>query len=60
MAKAMRSDFETITAERRDNNILLVTLNRPEAANALNTQMGLDLVELFEAFTQRTLTAFAW
>jgi enoyl-CoA hydratase len=47
----MRSDFETITAERRDNNILLVTLNRPEASNALNTQMGLDLVELFETLT---------
>jgi enoyl-CoA hydratase len=44
----MRTDFETITVERRDNDILLVTLNRPEAANALNTQMGLDLMELFE------------
>jgi len=47
----MRSDFETITVERRDHNILMVTLNRPEAANALNTQMGLDLMELFEALT---------
>jgi enoyl-CoA hydratase len=47
----MRTDFETITVERRDNDILLVTLNRPEAANALNTQMGLDLMELFEGFS---------
>src|ERR1700761_6903929 len=47
----MRSDFETVTAERRDNDILLVTLNRPEAANALNTRMGLDLMGLFEALT---------
>src|ERR1700761_1005303 len=47
----MRSDFETVTAERRDNDILLVTLNRPEASNAMNTQMGLDLVELFETLT---------
>ena len=47
----MRSEFETITVERRDDYILLVTLNRPDAANALNTQMGLDLVELFEAFS---------
>jgi enoyl-CoA hydratase len=47
----MRSEFETVAVERRDNHILLVTLNRPDAANALNTQMGLDLVELFEHFS---------
>ncbi|HEY8336730.1 MAG TPA: enoyl-CoA hydratase-related protein [Tardiphaga sp.] len=44
----MQSEFETIAVERRDGHILLVTLNRPEASNALNTQMGLDLVALFE------------
>jgi enoyl-CoA hydratase/carnithine racemase len=47
----MRSKFETIAVERRDNHVLIVTLNRPEAANALNTQMGLDLMELFEGLT---------
>jgi enoyl-CoA hydratase/carnithine racemase len=47
----MRTEFETVTVERRDNHVLLVTLNRPDAANALNTQMGLDLVELFEHFS---------
>lgn len=47
----MRSEFETIVAEVIDNHILLVTLNRPEVSNALNTQMGRDLVELFEALT---------
>jgi len=47
----MRTEFETVIVERRDNHILLVTLNRPDAANALNTQMGLDLVELFEHFS---------
>jgi enoyl-CoA hydratase len=47
----MRSDFETIIAERRDDHILVVSLNRPESSNALNTQMGLDLVELFEGFS---------
>ena len=46
----MRADFETITVARRDDHILLVTLNRPEASNALNTRMGLDLVEVFETF----------
>jgi enoyl-CoA hydratase len=47
----MHPTFETLILERRDNGILLVTLNRPEAANALNTQMGLDLMELFEGFS---------
>jgi len=50
----MRSDFETIIAERRDDHILVVSLNRPESSNALNTQMGLDLVELFEGFSTDT------
>ncbi len=45
----MRADFETITMARHDDHILLVTLNRPEASNALNTRMGLDLMEAFEA-----------
>lgn len=46
----MRSDFETITVERPERHVLLVTLNRPEVYNALNTRMGLDLMELFEGF----------
>ena len=47
----MRTDFETLILDRRDNGILLVTLNRPEAANAMNTQLGLDLMALFEGFS---------
>ncbi|MFZ2156474.1 MAG: enoyl-CoA hydratase-related protein [Bradyrhizobium sp.] len=47
----MRADFETVTASRDEDHILLVTLNRPEVSNALNTRMGLDLVELFEALS---------
>ena len=47
----MRSTFETFTLDRRDDGILVVTLNRPDAANAMNTQMGLDLMELFEGFS---------
>ena len=47
----MRTEFETIALSRHDENILLVTLNRPTASNALNTRMGLDLMELFESFS---------
>src|SRR3954452_16454316 len=47
----MRSDFAAIHAIRHDAHILLVTLNRPEVSNALNTRMGLDLMELFESLS---------
>lgn len=43
----MRSDFETISWERIDDHILLLTLDRPQSANAMNTQMGYDLRDLF-------------
>ncbi len=47
----MRADFETIAVSRHDDHILQVTLNRPEVSNALNTRMGLDLMEFFEQFS---------
>jgi enoyl-CoA hydratase len=43
----MRTDYETITLERPLDNVLLVTLDRPHRANAMNTQMGLDLRQVF-------------
>jgi enoyl-CoA hydratase/carnithine racemase len=47
----MRADFETIAVSRHDDHILQVTLNRPEVSNALNTRMGLELMEFFEQFS---------
>jgi enoyl-CoA hydratase/carnithine racemase len=47
----MRADFETIVVSHHDDHILLVTLNRPETSNALNTRMGLDLMEVFETLS---------
>ena len=44
----MRADFETVLVSRQDDHILVVTLNRPAASNALNTRMGLDLMEVFD------------
>ncbi|UEM19200.1 enoyl-CoA hydratase/isomerase family protein [Skermanella mucosa] len=46
----MRSEYETLKVERKDGHILVVTLDRPEASNAMNTRMGLDLMELMEEF----------
>src|SRR5881628_2466276 len=42
--------FDTITVGYPADHIVLVTLNRPEVANAMNTQMGLDLLEVFDCF----------
>ena len=47
----MHLDFETLKVERRGPHILLITLNRPAAANAMNTQMGRELMALFEALS---------
>jgi enoyl-CoA hydratase len=40
-------DYQTLTLETRQAHLLLVTLNRPKALNALNTQMGRELHELW-------------
>jgi enoyl-CoA hydratase/carnithine racemase len=43
----MRTDYETLKLERVEDYILVVTLNRPQRANAMNTQMGLDMRDLW-------------
>jgi enoyl-CoA hydratase/carnithine racemase len=45
----MNQEYETIRAEDRDDGLVLLTLNRPQVANALNTQMGCDLLAFFDA-----------
>ena len=40
--------FETLSLEPVDEHVTIVRLNRPDASNALNTQMGRDLVRYFE------------
>ncbi len=44
----MKQDFETLLLEHPNPHVLLVTLNRPDASNAFNTQMARDLVSVFE------------
>lgn len=44
----MRDDYETLKVERIEKHLLVVTFNRPNAANALNTQMGYDLRDLWQ------------
>ncbi|HZP88041.1 MAG TPA: enoyl-CoA hydratase-related protein [Burkholderiales bacterium] len=46
----MNASYETLICNRPTEHVLLLTLNRPQAANAMNTQMGRELVEVFEQF----------
>ena len=42
--------IETVSVEHPQDHTVLVTLNRPDVANAMNTQMGLDLLAVFDGF----------
>jgi enoyl-CoA hydratase/carnithine racemase len=39
--------YETIRLDQPQDHTVQVTLNRPEVVNAMNTQMGLDLLDAF-------------
>ena len=42
-----KTDFTTILVDRNDNGLVIITLNRPEAGNAVNTDMGLELLDVW-------------
>jgi enoyl-CoA hydratase/carnithine racemase len=39
--------YKTLRAESEDETLLVVTLDRPQAANAFNTEMGRELLDLW-------------
>ena len=41
-------DYETLLVSQEEGGVMVVTLNRPERLNAMNTQMMTDLRTLFE------------
>jgi enoyl-CoA hydratase/carnithine racemase len=43
--------YQTLALELRGEHILVVTLNRPQVLNALNTQMGKDKIDLWTRLT---------
>ncbi len=45
-------DYATLKTEIAAPHVLLVTMNRPEVANALNTQMGRDFLDLWTRLTE--------
>ena len=44
----MSRAFSTLEIAAPQTHVLQVTMNRPDVANAMNTQMGLDLMHCFE------------
>lgn len=44
--------YETLLTHMAVPHVLQVTLNRPEVGNALNTQMGVDLLDLWNRLTE--------
>src|SRR5579863_3700233 len=45
----MNRSYETLKVEDKGEGLVLLTLNRPQVANAMNTQMGRDLLAFFDA-----------
>jgi enoyl-CoA hydratase len=39
--------YQTLNTEIVERHVLIVTLNRPEVLNAINTQMGIELLDLW-------------
>ena len=45
------TSYDTLLISSPAKHVLQITLNRPEFANAFNTQMALDLVDIFESLS---------
>src|SRR5579871_4002883 len=46
----LHTNYETLLITRSEEHVAVVTLNRPERSNALNTLMGRDLRDVFRGF----------
>jgi enoyl-CoA hydratase len=49
----MKTGFDTLLTELRGAHVALVTMNRPEVLNAMNTQLGVEVTEFFEDIALR-------
>lgn len=48
----LKTAYATLALEQVGPHVLQVTLNRPEAGNALNTRMGQEMLQLWNALTE--------
>jgi enoyl-CoA hydratase/carnithine racemase len=46
---ALETAFDTLALDEPEDQILLITLNRPNVGNALNTRMGEEMLAVFQA-----------
>src|ERR1700722_20992337 len=53
MTDFLAGPYPTLELERPEPTVLVVRINRPAAANAMNTPMGLDLMAIFETLQIR-------
>ncbi len=51
MSLEMKDTFETLRIEQPSENVFLVQFNRPERRNAMNTAMGIELLNWLEALS---------
>ncbi|MDW8469048.1 MAG: enoyl-CoA hydratase-related protein [Burkholderiales bacterium] len=52
MSAATFPEYRTLALESRGEHVLLVRLNRPEVLNAIDTQMGRELLDLWTRLTE--------
>ncbi len=51
MSLIATAKFETLHCHHPESDLLIVEMNRPQASNALNTMMGLELHQVFESLS---------
>lgn len=51
MTKFSLPQYENILTEQKDEHVLLATLNRPQALNAITTQVGHEMLDLWTRLT---------
>jgi enoyl-CoA hydratase/carnithine racemase len=49
----LKNDYQNLLIDNRDNGVVVITMNRPEVANAFNTQTGHDLKNCFSALVEQ-------
>ena len=46
----MQESYEPLLLTRPQDHVLQITINRPERRNAMNTQLGRDMLDIFSTF----------